>query len=70
MSLQDDFYDVEKKLEGTPEAEQFARIWFRYCDYETQEMVKNGEVSGENYLKWRNDRMKELGLKRCKEYSK
>ena len=62
MSLQDDYYDLEAYLKGKPEASMLERIWFGYCDLETHNMVKKQEISGENYLKWRSDRMKELGL--------
>jgi hypothetical protein len=64
MSLQDDFFDVEEKLKGTPEAKAFARIWFAYCDYETFEMHIEGKMSAKEYYKWRKNQMKELGLTR------
>jgi len=34
MSLQDDCFDVSAKLEGTPEAKQFDRIWETFCRLE------------------------------------
>ena len=64
MSLQDDYFDVAAYLEANAPAElkQFERIWFAYCDLETHNMVKNQEMDGMDYLKWRRARMKELGL--------
>lgn len=42
MSIQDDFFDVDAKLEGTPEAESFDRIWTQMCRLEAfqEEIVK------------------------------
>ena len=62
MSLQDDYYDVAAKLKGAPEADQFERVWFAYCDLETHNMVKRQEMDGMQYLEWRRARMKELGV--------
>jgi hypothetical protein len=65
MSLQDDYFDVAAYLEANAPAElqQFERIWFAFCDYETQEMCDRGEMTGKQYLDWKQTRMKELGLK-------
>ena len=35
MSLQDDHFEVADKLKGTPEAEQFERIWEAFCEHKS-----------------------------------
>ena len=66
MSLQDDYYDLKNILSsdyvGLDECYLGAleRIWFRFCDYETQEMVRRGEISEEKYNKWYENRTQEL----------
>ena len=34
MSLQDKYFDVRAALDGTPEAEDFERIWEYFCELE------------------------------------
>lgn len=60
MSLQDDYYDVAEKLKGTPEAAQFENIWFAYCFLECQNMVREGDMTKEQFDNWATTRIKEL----------
>lgn len=60
MSLQDDFYDLNNALKGTKHEAPFERVWFAFCDVETQMMVINGELSKASYLEWREQRVKNL----------
>lgn len=55
MSLQDDYYDL-KGLLGTDDIPALERIWFAFCDYETQEMVRKGEVTDAEYKVWRSEK--------------
>lgn len=34
MSLQDNYFDVRAALDGTPEQEDFERIWAQFCELE------------------------------------
>ena len=51
MSLQDDYFGLEDELEGE-NLLKFRRIWFAYCNLETQKMVLDGELSQESYEAW------------------
>ncbi len=51
MSLQDDYFDLCETLTGE-ELKAFERIWFAFCDLETQQMVRNGELSSKEYFEW------------------
>lgn len=61
MSLQDDYYDIAEELKDGPLEVAFERIWFAFCDYETREMVANGQYSEQDYADWKQKRLEELG---------
>lgn len=62
MSLQDDYYDVADTLKGSPDKEAFERIWFAFCDIETEIMARDGKfgMNRESYRSWREQRLKDL----------
>jgi len=64
MSLQDDYYDVLHTLEvhAPDNVLAFERIWFAFCDIETQQMVRVGELTPEQYWEWHKARKEKLKI--------
>ena len=61
MSLQDDYFDISDHLKSSPElAKAFDRVWFAYCNLETLDMVRRGQLSEEDYQKWIKNLQKSL----------
>lgn len=56
MSLQDDYYDLKNLLDSQEHkrmSHALDRIWFAFCDLETQDMVRKGEITNEQYDEWK-----------------
>ncbi len=60
MSLQDDYDDLSANLAGN-DSKKLERIWFAFCDLEAMNSVRSLDMSQEDYIKWRDQRLKDIG---------
>lgn len=65
MSLQDDYYELSEYLESCPAYQNILleRIWFAFCKLEAEMMVKDGEMTAEQYNEWLTERLANLNAK-------
>jgi hypothetical protein len=49
MSIQDDYFDLKKMLWDRDEEILLERIWCAFCVLETEDMLRRGEISPEEF---------------------